>query len=391
MAKSVAIMANWVGHEQESMYGHRFYSGTQHFFSGSLVFQSYFGGTEKHKYNAGITFMYDNLNESFNKVGPSLPEYYTPQIDVPNGSRVERVPGAFFQYTCNMNDIFTVIAGLRGDYHNTYGGIVTSRLHIRYNITGQTVLRASAGNGYRTPDIMAEYNPLLASSRRMIFTGNREQEKGWNWGANLTQYIPVGEREASINIEYYRTHFVNQLVVDLDKSVRELRFYNLEGKSFSNVFQAEANVEVIRGWEIVAAWRLNDVKTTTAGILQQKALQSRYKGLLSTSYATRFKKWQFDFTTQFHGGGRVPDTAANVDEKYIRPDKFDPYQIFNAQITKRYKGWSFYFGSENIANFVQHNPIIDAENPFGEYFDTSLIWGPLRGRKFYFGFRIKII
>ena len=334
--------------------------------------------------------MYDDLNESFDKVGMFLPSHFIPEIDVPNGSRTEKVPGAFFQYTYELTDLFTLIAGLRGDYHNIYGGLVTSRMHLRYNAAEHTTFRASVGNGYRTPHVMAEYNPLMASSRKLSFVGDKMKiEEGWNYGANITQYIPIGVRELVVNIEYYRTHFVNQLIVDFDQNVREVLFYNLNGKSYSNVFQIEANIGVVRGLELVAAWRLNDVQTTTAGKKQQKAFQSQYKGLLTASYSTPLQKWQFDFTAQFNGAGRVPSTADNPIE-YIRPDKFSPYQIYNAQITKNYKNWSFYAGSENIGNFTQHHPVIDGENPFSEYFDSSLVWGPLMGRKFYFGFRYSI-
>jgi outer membrane receptor for ferrienterochelin and colicin len=334
--------------------------------------------------------MYDNLKESLERDGCTLPEHYIPDIEVPNGSRTEKVPGAFFQYTFTYEDILSIIAGIRGDWHNIFGAIATTRLHLRYNITGSTTLRASVGNGYRTPDVIAEYNPLLATSRKMVFSGDWKQEKGWNYGANITQYISLGTRELSLNFEYYRTHFLSQLIIDLDQNVKEIHFYPLNGKSYSNVFQIEANMEMIRGLEVVAAWRFLDAKTTTAGQLQPKALQSTYKGLLNISYATRFKKWQFDFTTQFNGGGRVPNTAANNHENLIRPDTFEPYHILNAQITKRYKGLSVYLGSENIGNFVQQHPIIAPENPFGEYFDSSLVWGPLRGRKFYLGFRFGI-
>jgi hypothetical protein len=62
----------------------------------------------------------------------------------------------------------------------------------------------------------------------------------------------------------------------------------------------------------------------------------------------------------------------------------------NAQITRNFRKWNIYAGAENLANFKQHNPIIDAQNPFGEYFDSSLIWGPVHGRKFYAGIRFML-
>ncbi len=39
---------------------------------------------------------------------------------------------------------------------------------------------------------------------------------------------------------------------------------------------------------------------------------------------------------------------------------------------------------------MQHNPVIAADNPFSEYFDAAMIWGPVHGRKIYAGFRFAI-
>jgi hypothetical protein len=59
----------------------------------------------------------------------------------------------------------------------------------------------------------------------------------------------------------------------------------------------------------------------------------------------------------------------------------------NGQVTRNFKKWQIYAGGENLLNFSQHIPLIAAEDPFGEYFDSSLIWGPIHGRKIYGGFR----
>jgi hypothetical protein len=59
----------------------------------------------------------------------------------------------------------------------------------------------------------------------------------------------------------------------------------------------------------------------------------------------------------------------------------------NAQITKYFRYWNIYLGSENITNFKQPNPIEGAENPYGEDFDATNIWGPVVGRKVYMGVR----
>jgi hypothetical protein len=113
---------------------------------------------------------------------------------------------------------------------------------------------------------------------------------------------------------------------------------------------------------------------------------SRYKGLVTASWLSRLRKWQYDYTLQINGPGRIPSTSSNP-EPYQRHDVFSTYTVMNAQITRNFKKLQIYAGAENLGNFMQHNPIIAADDPMGEYFDSSLIWGPVHGRKIYGGFR----
>jgi hypothetical protein len=147
--------------------------------------------------------------------------------------------------------------------------------------------------------------------------------------------------------------------------------------------------EPAEGLDLLAAWRWNDVKSTYDGTLMTKPLSSRYKGLFTLSYLTHLRKWQFDYTYQLNGPGRVPSTAANPEE-YRREESFKAFSIMNLQITRNFKKLQIYVGSENLLDFTQHMPIIAAEDPFGEYFDSGLVWGPIHGRKIYAGFRFAI-
>jgi len=41
-------------------------------------------------------------------------------------------------------------------------------------------LRVAAGKGYRTPNVLAENNFLLASNRKINIADNLKQEEAWN-------------------------------------------------------------------------------------------------------------------------------------------------------------------------------------------------------------------
>lgn len=375
---SIGIITNATWHDQHAVYGKKGYDGTQWNAYLNAIFQT--SWTDMHKLSTGLSLNYDRYDEVL-------------RTDTLHATvRNEIVPGVFAEYTFNWKDKLILLGGLRADYHNLYGFFVTPRLNVKYNPWDFLHIRASVGKGYRAPAVLAENNNLLASSRVMEIAGDLKMENAWNYGVSLTGYIPIASRELTLSAEWYYTDFINQIVVDMDTDPHKVIFSNLSGRSYASSAQVEANMEVFKGFTATLAYRLTDVKTTIQGRLREKPLTNRFKGLASLSYQTPLKKWQFDFTAQFNGGGRLPDTyyvATGTDGREIPAwnETFDPYIILNAQITKYFKTWSIYAGSENLSNFVQSNPIVGAADPFGEMFDATMVWGPVHGRKIYIGFR----
>ena len=370
-------------HDMTSWMGFNTYDATQKSYYTNLLYQYY--PAEKHTIDAGVSYRYDHYDEMR---GVFQPLFSTLVPDMA-GQTLESVPGAFLQYTYTDSAKMTLLAGVRYDFYSNHGAQFTPRIHLRYEITPRMTLRASAGKGFRTVHVMAENMFYLASSRDIVIADNLDIEEAWNSGINLTGYISLGDRELRITGEAYRTSFIKQIVTDLDSDVDQVLFYNLNGKSWSNVFQLEAQMQPVTGLDITAAWRWNDVWQTIGGQLREKPLSSRYKGLLTASYTTRMRRWQVDYTLQYNGPGRIPSTMANP-EPYRRHDYFSAYPVMNAQITKFFRKWSAYIGAENITGSRQHDSIIAAGEPFGEYFDSGMIWGPVHGRKLYAGFRLPL-
>jgi len=258
------------------------------------------------------------------------------------------------------------------------------------------VLRLSAGRGQRTAIIIAENMGLLASSRQIeIIQSNSklgyglDPEVAWNYGVNLTQSFRLAHRDGAISADFYRTDFVNQVVVDIDNSPQEVLFYNLAGKSYANSAQIQVDYEIVQRFDIRLAYRWYDVKTDFTSGRLQKPLSAQHRAFLNLAYETR-NHWKFDCTVQWQGEKRIPDTSSNPDV-YQLDTKSPNYFLMNAQISKLFKkGVEIYLGMENIFNYTQKNPILAADDPFGPNFDSSLIWGPIFGRNTYFGFRYRI-
>jgi outer membrane receptor for ferrienterochelin and colicin len=339
--------------------------------------------TPVHSLSTGLSLNYDGFDENL-----------VQNLQRNEYNRSEVVPGAYVQYTYNLNDKLILLAGVRADHSSIYDFFVTPRMHLKYNPVEWLHVRASAGKGYRTANVLTENNFLLSSSRNILIDDNLNQEEAWNTGLNFSFYIPVAGKDLVINTEWYHTDFNKQVVVDMDSDPHAVRFYNLTGKSYSNSYQVEATYQFpfLRGFTLTGAYRYTDAKTdyrNADGVIQRlkKPLVSDYKGLLTASYQTPLKKWQVDLTGQFNGGGRMPMPDVS---NPLWDNHFKAYQVWNVQVTKYFRQWSLYAGSENLFGFTQSNPVIDASNPRGTNFDGSMVWGPVHGRKIYAGLRFNL-
>ena len=101
------------------------------------------------------------------------------------------------------------------------------------------------------------------------------------------------------------------------------------------------------------------------------------------------KIWQFDLTLALNGGGRMPKPYIKADGTASWESEFPAYPQLSAQVTREFRHFSVYLGGENLTNYRQKNPIINAENPWSPDFEPTLIWGPVHGIMAYAGIRMK--
>ena len=355
---NIALMGNASMHLLDANYGEKHYSVNQKNVYAQLLFETNF--TEQHNLSAGLSLNYDYLTKDDK----------------------ETTPGAYAQYTYNLNDKIVAMAGIRADHSSRFGTFVTPRFHLKLTPSEIVSLRLSAGKGYRTVHALAENNNLLASGRQLVID-DLEQERAWNYGISSSFYIPLFDKTLKLNAEYYHTHFSQQAVIDYDSNPSLIRITNLDGKSYSNTVQVDATYPIVKGLELTAAWRWNDVKCTYGGKLMEKPLTSKYKGLITASYKTPLGLWQVDATLQLNGGGRMP-TPVNG----LWDERFQAYEQVSAQITRWFRHFSVYIGGENLTGFRQKQTIINAADPWSSSFDPTMVWGPVHGAMFYAGVRV---
>lgn len=371
---NIAFMSSASMHQLNARYGNKLYDLNEKNLYGSLMFETNF--YTQHNLSLGLSFNHDYLgqNEGQNK----------------GQNEKETTPGAYAQYTYTLGTKLTAMAGVRFDHSSLYGNFFTPRFHVKYSPVDAISIRLSAGKGYRTVFGMAEYNYLLASGRNLNISKSLKQEEAWNYGLSTAFYIPMFGKTLKLNAEYYYTDFRNQAVVDYDANKEFISIYNLIGKSYSHTFQIDASYPLLKGLEITAAYRLNDVKCTYdyGKTLKEKPLTSKYKALFTASYKTPLGLWQFDATVQLNGGGRNPEPYQLADGSRSWSPRFHSFEQVSAQVTRWFRHWSIYVGGENLTGFKQKTPIYGASNPWGSDFEPTLVWGPVEGRMFYAGVRV---
>lgn len=425
LGTSIGIITAASYHNQRNTYGPRQWNAGQTNAYLNAIFQTAFDDSatdlwddHSHDLSVGLSVNYDGYGEEvlYTPMGTDLYSYCT--------HLWELTPGIFAEYTYTYKDKVTLLVGIREDYSTRYGFFTTPRMNLRYAPFEWWTVRGSIGLGYRSPNAIADNAAYLASNRMYyaydrvsdngygIMDGILAQERSMNTGLSTVFYIPIGKRELQLSGEYYYTKFLDGVIADMDRNLHGITLYNMhdvEGAQyFSHNWQVEANMEILRGWSMTAAFRYTDVKQTTFNTaanefqLRDKPLQNKFKGIITTSYQTPLKTWQFDLTAQFNGEGRMPDG-------FVIPEGSNQYTMHNGyiyhkwypqllgQVTKFFRTWSIYLGAENITNFTQDNPIVGKRmategghqfvDPHSANYDASMIWAPIHGWKMYLGFR----
>ena len=405
---NVAMIFDYDNYLTDSYFGRSKVDVMENTFRFNATYAHYF--TQRSSLNAGASFYARMMGDTYSHFGAKDDDNNVWNL-TNNGRLME--PGIFAEYTYQLDEKFSLVAGIRGDYALASDDyyvkseearnklLITPRTHIKWSITPRTTLRASAGLGYRRQNLITDNIWMMTTSREIInLDGLKDDmEAAATFGGSLSQTFNLaGDDQATISVDYFRTQFFNTMVFDQETSDNTILIYNTKERSFTDNYQIDFNWTPFRGFDLFATFRYTNAKMTVErdgkNYLVERPLTSRYKGLINIQYAVQ--RWVFDVTAQLNGPVRLPELDGDLVKAMENPTLSPIYPMFFAQVSYKMSNLTLYLGCENIANYLQGTnghgnlPIVGGNTPYAEGFNSSQVWGPLMGRKFYIGLRLNI-
>ncbi|MCH1453804.1 MAG: TonB-dependent receptor plug domain-containing protein [Flavobacteriaceae bacterium] len=409
----------------ESIYTSRFELFGNHKFNNNLSFQFSFNDHNHNSvygttlFNADQTIGFGQLvwnknikkNELLIGIAYRLSYYHddTKVLLDRNKAHTTHLPGVFIQNQINFNANNKLLLGLRYDQNSIHGNILTPRLNYKVNNGDKsTILRFSAGTGYRVAQVFTEDHAALTGAREVVFLGDLDPEKSWNTNLNYIQkfYLEQG-LIIDLDLSLFKTHFSNKIIPDYDTDPNKIIYNNLSGKSVSNGISINANLLASGGLRINLGATFIDTFAEENGTKTTPYLTERFQGVWKLE-----KKWStnnltLDLTGTIVGALKLP-TLGELDP---RADISTPFSIINLQLTKSWNNTiESYGGIKNILNFTPpKNSIARAfdpfdrrvnfddsgsvlattNNPYALTFDPSYVYASNQGIRFFLGLRWK--
>ena len=391
-SRNIAIVADYSYYDMKSSYGIKDFGGYQNMgFFNAMYHEDI---NENHKYTLGLSGRLDDVHSSYADFAGAAGVYsWTSDADRKEFNTNDKVIGAYGEYTYSLDEKVSIVAGVRADYSSLWGWQVAPRASFKYSFTDETVVRLTGGRGFRTPYIITDNLGVMSSGRGLRISENIQAEDAWTFGGNFTQYFRIGDRDNNyFSFDYFRTGFNHKVVYDWDSGMADgmVDIYDFteatkgHNRAYTDTYQVDLSVEPIERFTAIATFRYSNamISMKNQGLVEAP-MTSRYKAVLNLQYAMPMNKWMFDFTAQLNGPCKLPAQLKNMTGK----SHSEVYPMMFAQITKKFSAVDVYVGVENITNYTQDNPILNAERPYSKDFNASMVWGPLMGRMFYIGMR----
>lgn len=381
--QGIGLYASFQQHRQDSWFGTLSYRSVMDNLWLNAQYENIWN--ERHILKTGISYRHFVSNEQIAEQDPLSQRNYS-------GSylKQEYIPGVFAENTLNLlDDRLSILTGVRLDRFADQRWRLVPRLMASYHLENGWTLRGSIGKGVRTINLFADYPQILAGNRALRIEEPPSPEVSYTQGLSINHSFNRGDWVIESGIDGYYMHFENQVYPDFNADPLYIVIRNARNSSRALSAQANLRLEFAQWLEYKIAYNFLDVYELTDQGKQTLPFINRHRVAQSISIRPLKKPWFLDINTNWSGEQVLPDNTG-LPDPYRYPSLAPNYWLVNAQFTYKWKNWDFYGGCENIFDFRQTFPVRGWQDPYGQYFDVSSVWGPTRGREFYLGVRFKI-
>jgi outer membrane receptor for ferrienterochelin and colicins len=390
--EKVTLNYSFNQHHQNSVYGNVFYLATQRIGFAQLVWDKRI--SKRHQWLLGTAIRNTYYDDN------------TPVTAVlENGQPANRpskvwLPGFFIQDEIRLHSHHTLLLGARTDVHPDHGYIFSPRFNYKWSPTTNTVIRLSAGNGFRVVNLFSEEHAVLTGAREVVIKSELKPERSWNVNLNMNRYISFKKGFLSLDASVFYTVFTNRIVPDYFSNANQVVFDNLSGRGINRGVNFSADVRLTSSLTFMLGCTFVDVylreKDSTNQSIKTRQVQTPP---FTANYALTYNFQKAGITIDWNGVLYSPMLLPVLPNDY-RADHSPWFTLMNVQATKKLNSkTSVYTAVKNLLNFVPSNPIMRPHDPFdkqagdittnpnGYTFDPTYNYAPLQGIRVLMGVR----
>ncbi|MEA5457782.1 TonB-dependent receptor [Arcicella sp. LKC2W] len=387
--QQINLQFSYNNHDQNSVYGNQPYIAQQEIAFGQLVWDKKLGKNHDALFGVALRYtFYDDNNTLTQDENDSTQ----------NKPSKTFLPGVFAQDEIKLSKRNTLLVGVRYDYNDIHGGIISPRVNWKYNSEKADIIRLSFGTGYRVVNLFSEDETVYSGSRKVEIRSELNPEKSWNTNLNYQKTITHEKGFLSLDGSIFYTYFTNKVVADYDTDPTKVIFDNLKG--YGELKGASLNIDAnfTNGIKITLGGTYTDIYRMEENV----KIRQKKTPIFTTNYAISYThpKTQiaFDFTGNIYGSMDIPLITDD-----IREANSPVFNISNLQISRRFNnGLQIYAGAKNLFNFFPEQKIVYQSNelrseqiknsalgtfPKGYYFNTDASYAPMQGIRGFLGVR----
>ncbi|MGB0369151.1 MAG: TonB-dependent receptor, partial [Flavobacteriales bacterium] len=338
-------------HDQNSVYGSDFYIAQQYIGFANFIWNRKFG---RNDLLAGLTGRYQWYDDNTVATADTVTGFRKGQI----------IPGLFIQDDWEaVKEKLSVLGGVRLDYYQAHGPIVSPRLSFKYKPGKWTTIRGNFGTGFKVVNLFTEDHAFVSGQREVVIEDELKPEKSFNGSVNFNHIFTLGNSQGSIDVDGFYTHFTNKIIPDYETE-GQIVYENTGGFASTWGVSASINHEFkfpLRSKIGFTYQRATETEPDEFGVMQSTPIlfASDWTGTFSFVYTLRKWKLDFAYSANITGPMQLPeiyDLDANGDELSVpRPTRSKPFYLDNLQITKNIAkiNLKVYVGIENIIGYRQ--------------------------------------